>query len=87
MTIEQLAEELHKFYRAAFKALSVHGEYPDMTESCKGHDHGWSHCNKQKYFQNRARILMEALKKGLYCVTIEAEPEPKPKVNMFRGAR
>jgi hypothetical protein len=40
MTIEKLAEELHKLYRAASKAFG--NDYLG-----RGHDHGWSHCNKK----------------------------------------
>lgn len=61
-TIEQLAEELHKFYRAAFKAL--HGTTRPIGQfqcDAPGHDHGWSHCNKKKYFLRRAEILLRDL--------------------------
>lgn len=55
INIEQLAEELHKFYRAAFKAL--HHGASDMPCSGSGHDHGWDHCNKKAYFRRRAENL------------------------------
>ena len=73
MTNEKLAEELHKLYRAAFKALhSGKGSFMGVGKvqskagsGChNGHDHGWSHCNKKKYFLNRARILQEAIVKS-----------------------
>jgi hypothetical protein len=53
MIIEQLAEELHKFYRDAFKVFAV-------FHLKGGHDHGWSHCNKKAYFRRRAEIMQQA---------------------------
>lgn len=61
MNTEQLAEELHKFYRAAFKAL--HGTTRPIGQfqcDAPGHDHGWDHCNKKQYFRRRAEMLREA---------------------------
>lgn len=62
MNIEQLAEELHKFYRAAFKALRPRViRIPDEGYlAISSHDHGWDHCNKKDYFRRRAEMLREA---------------------------
>ena len=66
--LEVLAEELHKFYRAAFKALHS----ASCFIKCSGaHDHGWSHCNKKKYFLNRARILQKNLMPPMWKMTGE----------------
>lgn len=63
MNVEQLAEELHRFYRAAFKALhkktNVWGEEVNHFNNCPGHDHGWSHCNKKEYFRKRAQMILD----------------------------
>ena len=59
---EQLAEELHKFYRAAFKAMTKMG-LASRTSLAQpmSHDHGWSHCNKKKYFLRRAISMAREL--------------------------
>lgn len=46
MSVEYLAEQLHREYRAAFKALHK-GER-------SRHDHGWEHCHRKNYFLRRA---------------------------------
>lgn len=45
-TIEALAKNLHRHYRAGEKALGLRGS--------NGHDHGWDACSKQRYFRQRA---------------------------------
>jgi len=53
---EQLAQQLHREYRAAEKALrctDVAGERPYLQ-----HDHGWEGCHKKQYFRQRASRLM-----------------------------
>lgn len=73
--VEALAEELHKTYRAAFKAFHnetvqdhmksidhLTGALYGGSHACtKDHDHGWSHCNKKKYFRSRAQKLLQSL--------------------------
>lgn len=53
MTVETLASELHKFYRAANKAL-----YPGGYTEGGAHDHGWQNCHRKKYFQRRALAIL-----------------------------
>src|SRR5271157_2400731 len=49
--VEQLAKDMHRHYRAAFKALHE----PASIVSCGGnHDHGWEHCHGKRYFRQRA---------------------------------
>lgn len=68
-----LAKELHKFYRAAFKALpSYPGFFAAGCNVCiqprgVNHDHGWSNCHKQKYFIKRAEQILAAM-------SLESEP-------------
>lgn len=55
LRIEILAMELHKNYRAAYKAMT----------GCVGigaHDHGWKACRRQDYFRARAKGLIESWK-------------------------
>lgn len=52
MYIEELAEHLHKLYRAANKAL-----YPGGYTDGGNHDHGWKKCHRKDYFIRRAKIL------------------------------
>jgi hypothetical protein len=67
--VEALAEQLHKEYRAAFKALhSGRGSFmgvgrvvsKDATDCRSQHDHGWAHCHRQKYFRRRAERWLAA---------------------------
>ena len=53
--VEMLAEELHKQYRAAFKAL----HRPSGTRYLNEHDHGWLACHKRTYFLRRAALLIK----------------------------
>lgn len=49
------AEELHKTYRAAFKALHQGGtRFVDGTGCSAEHDHGFSSCGRKPYFLRRA---------------------------------
>lgn len=65
---EALAEQLHKEYRAAFKALhSGRGSFMGVgrvvskgTGCHSQHDHGWEHCHRKDYFLRRARRWMES---------------------------
>lgn len=50
MTIEELATELHKDYRAAGKSLN--GVFL--------HDHGWTNCRSKDYFRQRAARKLAA---------------------------
>lgn len=62
MTLEVLAEALHGLYRAAFKALHKTNRMIGQFQcDAPSHDHVWSHCNKKKYFRNRAQILQRAM--------------------------
>lgn len=50
--VEQLAQDLHRHYRAGEKALRCTdeaGKRPYLQ-----HDHGWTSCHRQKYFRQRA---------------------------------
>lgn len=47
------AKELHKFYRAATKAIGDTG--------WGTHDHGWQNCHKKAYFLRRAAALLVAV--------------------------
>lgn len=59
MTTEQLAEELHKFYRAAFKKLHISAT---SFGNCEGrHDHGWKGCHAKAYFIKRAQRIEDSL--------------------------
>jgi len=52
-----LAKELHREYRAAEKALrttDVLGRRPYYQ-----HDHGWDGCHRQKYFTERAALVIK----------------------------
>src|SRR5208337_12092 len=53
---ELLAQQLHREYRAAEKALRTTdevGHYPYFK-----HDHGWEGCHRKKYFQQHASRLI-----------------------------
>jgi hypothetical protein len=53
------AIELHKFYRAAIKAL--HRPADEQCHfACGLHDHGFAHCSKKAYFLKRAAMLLAA---------------------------
>ena len=58
MTVEALAKQLHRDFRAASKALSLNWSMTNV------HDHGWKGCHQQTYFLKRARRL---LKEGTYA--------------------
>lgn len=68
MTVESLAEQLHREYRAAFKALhSGRGSFMGVgrvvskgTGCHSQHDHGWEHCHRKDYFRHRAERLFRA---------------------------
>lgn len=50
---QNLAQELHKFYRAALKRVTTqHGER-------LVHDHGWVNCHDKDYFRKRARQILK----------------------------
>lgn len=54
---ELIAQELHRQYRAAEKALrctDVTGERPYLQ-----HDHGWEHCHRQEYFHKRSALMIK----------------------------
>jgi hypothetical protein len=51
--IEILAEDLHRDYRAAEKALRHLCLDNNLCADLR-HDHGWRSCHKKKYFRNRA---------------------------------
>jgi hypothetical protein len=63
--IELLAEELHRQYRAAEKALNkqTHSLYRAgvllPNENRLLHDHGWTACGKQEYFRKRAALMVK----------------------------
>jgi hypothetical protein len=66
--IEMLASQLHREYRAAFKALhSGRGSFMGVgrvrsksgTDCLSEHDHGWTKCHRQKYFLRRAAMLVK----------------------------
>lgn len=50
---EQVAIELHKFYRAALLAVG-------RLSKSRMHDHGWSLCGRsaQDYFLKRAKLIV-----------------------------
>lgn len=50
--VEAIAQQLHKEYRAAHKALS---------ESKHRHDHGWTFCHNKNYFLKRAERMLPLL--------------------------
>ena len=54
-TIELVAENLHKLYRAANKALFSSEGYTNGGK----HDHGWAKCHKKAYFIKRAKIFLK----------------------------
>lgn len=61
ISAEQLAKELHLFYRAAYKVLHKSSTFI----RCGGeHDHGWASCHKQKYFLKRAEMIIDAERKN-----------------------
>lgn len=51
-----LAEELHRQYRAAEKALTPPGT---AAEFGLRHDHGWEHCQSKDYFHKRATLMVK----------------------------
>ena len=55
--VELLAEELHRVYRAAEKALRLDGGCTHEGVSLF-HDHSWKGCRKQAYFRKRATLLI-----------------------------
>lgn len=56
--IAEIAEILHKEYRAAFKALYTKDlQERNMIGCPSSHDHGYVMCNKKKYFEKRAERL------------------------------
>jgi len=66
--VKQLAAQLHREYRAAFKALhSGCGSFMGVgrvrskngTGCHNEHDHGWTKCHRQKYFLRRAAMLIK----------------------------
>jgi hypothetical protein len=62
--VELLAEELHRNYRTAEKALNkqTHSLWRAgvlfKNENRLLHDHGWTACGKQAYFRKRAAQLI-----------------------------
>lgn len=54
----QIAEALHKEYRAAVKALHTGRLRPGHVGTSRNcieeHDHGWSNCHRKQYFIRRA---------------------------------
>jgi hypothetical protein len=56
--VEQLAMDIHRHYRAAFKALHTGRNVPGqvgLPHNCiHEHDHGWTTCHNKKYFRQRA---------------------------------
>jgi hypothetical protein len=67
--VEKIAINLHRRYRAMYKALHESA----LTESvwgnrCSGaHDHGWNHCTNKEYFRRRAaRTLRIELDKAMH---------------------
>ncbi len=50
--VEAIAQQLHREYRAAHKALS---------ESPHRHDHGWTFCHNKHYFLKRAKAMLPLL--------------------------
>jgi hypothetical protein len=60
--VEDLAEKLHREFRAAFKALhkmAGNGTYNECAGCVDEHDHGWSKCHRKGYFRNRAKRMLE----------------------------
>lgn len=61
--IEMRAEQMHRDYRAAFKALHVGRNRPGHVGAPKNcipeHDHGWAKCHKRNYFRRRAKRQIE----------------------------
>ena len=56
--VEMFAQQLHREYRAAEKALRLDGG-ATHDGVCLFHDHGWAGCRKQAYFRKRAALLMK----------------------------
>lgn len=60
---ELIAQELHRNYRAAFKALHTGRNKPGSIGAPKNctseHDHGWDTCGKKDYFRGRAELLIK----------------------------
>jgi len=54
MTVDFLAEELHKFYRAAYKTFVQYRVHNDGV-----HDHGWKNCHRKAYFARRAQAILD----------------------------
>lgn len=61
--VEDLAEQLHRDFRAAFKALHTGRNKPGhigVPKNCiNEHDHGWSKCHRKNYFRHRAQRQIE----------------------------
>lgn len=51
IAIENLAQDLHRFYRAAHLVLEKRRSWT--------HDHGYKHCPRKDYFRKRAREILE----------------------------
>lgn len=61
---EQLAIELHKFYRAAEKSVNRVKQIYRKGKKRNNpnlllHDHGWSACGQRKFFRKRAELLIK----------------------------
>lgn len=52
----ELAIQLHKDFRATFKAMHRGGLI--HTSTAQGHDHGWAGCNRKDYFLQRAKRVL-----------------------------
>ena len=55
---ERVAKSLHKFYRAAAKALSSGKPGGPRNDE---HDHGWEACQSKRYFRSRAMRHMQEM--------------------------
>lgn len=89
--VEQIAKQLHKEYRAAFKSqhsgtgtfMGV-GRITNKTGSgCRNeHDHGWDSCHHKPYFLKRAGRLELDIK----CLVVQDE-DVLQALNQLDGAR
>jgi hypothetical protein len=53
--VEQLAMDMHRHYRATFKALHrIKRQIGQFQCDAPNHDHGWQECSNKKYFRQRA---------------------------------
>jgi hypothetical protein len=64
MDIEQFAEELHRQYRAAEKAMNrvttvIRGGRRLKNANRLLHDHSFYCCGQKKYFRERARLIFK----------------------------